>query len=164
MHRRFSPPPRPIQPTRQVILPLRSIVHNLRPVVEPNGHEGGQEKNVDGVETRTGVPENRDEGNGNNDNSGNSRSQNTGDNNNNNNGGKNTGDNNNNNNGGSSINSNSWKSLRGEVSGTFPAVDRRGRIPTDDSAAAVPAKTPLWLRLRLSVSLLLRPVSAWEHE
>ncbi|CAM9780492.1 unnamed protein product [Scytosiphon promiscuus] len=39
-----------------------------------------------------------------------------------------------------------WRSLRGEISGVFPAADRRGKISTDGGSG-------LHLRLRLSVSL-----------
>ncbi|CAM9439537.1 unnamed protein product, partial [Ectocarpus sp. 12 AP-2014] len=49
-----------------------------------------------------------------------------------------------------STDSGSWRLLRGEVSGAFPAADRRGRVETAGN-------TPLVLRLRLSVSLSLKP-------
>ncbi|CAM9350623.1 unnamed protein product, partial [Ectocarpus sp. 12 AP-2014] len=49
-----------------------------------------------------------------------------------------------------STDSGSWRLLRGEVSGAFPAADRRGRVETAGD-------TPLVLRLRLSVSLSLKP-------
>ncbi|CAN0378860.1 unnamed protein product, partial [Ectocarpus fasciculatus] len=44
----------------------------------------------------------------------------------------------------------SWRLLRGEVSGAFRAADRRGRVEAAGD-------TPLVLRLRLSVSLSLKP-------
>ncbi|CAM9281318.1 unnamed protein product, partial [Ectocarpus sp. 13 AM-2016] len=49
-----------------------------------------------------------------------------------------------------STDSGSWRLLRGKVSGAFPAADRRGRVGTAGN-------TPLVLRLRLSVSLSLKP-------
>lgn len=50
-----------------------------------------------------------------------------------------------------------WKFLRGEVSGLFPAADRRGRVSADGDRR-------LSLRLRLSVSLPLKPVRASDYE
>eukprot|EP00752_Nemacystus_decipiens_P005394 g4890.t1 len=120
----------------QVILPLRGLLNNLRPVMQPIGDRPDHDGGGNNTGTRGGKLGKRDHdyghgrggGGGNKDGEGKKKDERSG---------------------------GSWQSLRGELGGVFPAADRRGRVsvsPADGVAAGRTSPT-LRLRLRLSISL-----------
>lgn len=132
----------------QVILPLRGLVENLRPIIEPTGGHPDDGDDGDGGSGSSdkgssggGGNSNTDRGSGKHGKLGHDREGGDGD-------GNVRNDNN---------RSGGWRSLRHEVCGVFPAADRRGRV----SAHGVTGRTSphLRLRLRLSISLKVKKVS-----
>lgn len=122
----------------QVILPLRGLVHNLRPVIQPTADRPDRHDHGDNGDNGSGEGDNghgkgyhdHDQGDW---------------------GGDGGGD-------GDDNGSGCWRSLRGELCGVFPAAGRRGRASADDGAAGRTSPA-LRLRLRLSISLSVKTVS-----
>lgn len=142
----------------QVILPLRGLVHNLRPVLEPTSTSGlsrGPAPADDHPDQADGTHNNTDKRSGKHGEHGeHGQDRRTGD-----------GDGGGNGDTKNSTNycrSGRWRSLRGELRGVFPTADRRGRVAADGAAGKTSA--PLRLRLRLSVSLSVKAVRRREGE
>ena len=160
----------------QVILPLRGLVHNLRPVViQPTGdrpdhgegdHGGGEGDHGSGNNDKNKNNNNTDDDDA--DGGGDDGNSNTGtrsgkhDKRDHDHGrGRDRGRDGEIDNGRSAC----WRSLRGELCGVFPAADRRGRVSAVAAAGAVGRTSPpLRLRLRLSISLDVKNVSTRERE
>ena len=165
----------------QVILPLRGLVHNLRPVViQPTGdrpdhgegdHGGGEGDhgtfgtNDKNKNNNNNNDDDDDDGGGGDDGNSNSntdtRSGKHGKRDHDHGRGRDRGRDGEIDNGRSAC----WRSLRGELCGVFPAADRRGRVSAVAAAGAVGRTSPpLRLRLRLSISLDVKNVSTRERE